>query len=597
MTGARQKVGNYAGVTVDRKEGVVKTPSGRLVRFVDLPGTYSLDARSPDEVIARDVVMGRNAEVGVPDAVVAVANASNLERGLALILELKALGKPLVLVLNMMDVARAHGLKIDLALLEKELGIPVVPVVATKKQGIGELLARIDLVTPQVGAAADPRWAGHERSTIAARFAEVDRILKLALASGQTTVRWTERIDRVVLHRVFGPVLLVGILIFIFQAIFTWASVPADWIEARVSDLGGWIGLVLPDGTLKSLLVDGVIAGVGSVVVFLPQILILFFFILLLEDSGYMARAAFIMDRLMGKVGLHGKAFIPLLSSYACAIPGIMAARAIASPKDRLTTILVAPLTTCSARLPVYTLLIAAFIPNQVIWGPLRLQGVVMFALYALGIAAALLFAFVLRRTILAGPKFPLHLEMPIYKMPSPLDLGVGLLERAKMFLRRAGTIIFSLSVLVWFLATHPAAPPDANGPAIHYSFAGRFGHLVEPIIKPIGFDWRLGVALVPGFAAREVMVSALGTVYAIEGAGDSESGTEALGHRISTEWGLPTALSLLVWYVFALQCLATVAVVRRETNSWRWTGFLFFALTGMAYLGSFITYRIAGGV
>lgn len=597
LTGGRQKVANYPGVTVERKEGAVTLPDGRTLTILDLPGTYSLDARTPDEEISRDVLLGGVVGEPIPQTLVAVADATNLERNLGLVLELKALGRPVVLALNMMDLARDRGLELDLAVLSRELGIPVVATVAVKKQGIAELLQEVarsigtqSLASTKTSSIA-PEWKRPEHADVRARFAEVDRVLKLATRKATRPSIWTDRIDRVVLHPVFGFLLFGAVLAFVFQAIFTWASVPADVIEGGVAALGQWLGGWMSEGALRSLLVDGVIAGVGSVLVFLPQILLLFLFILLLEDSGYMARAAFLMDRAMGGVGLHGRAFIPLLSSFACAIPGIMSARTIGSPRDRLTTILVAPLTTCSARLPVYALLIAAFIPNTDVLGPLKLQGLVMFGLYLAGGIAPLAVAYVFRRSLLKGPKPPLLIELPTYKWPSFKGVGIGLFERAKIFLRRAGTVILSLSILIWFLSSYPKAPIGAAEPAIHYSYAGQIGHAVEPVLKPLGFDWRVGIALIPGFAAREVMVSALGTVYAIEGANEEATQT-ALGQKLSSSWSLATALSLLVWYIFAPQCLSTLAVVRRETNSWKWTFFMLAYMTALAFLASFVTFQ-----
>lgn len=586
LTGSRQKVANYPGVTVERKEGFIVLPEGLQLRVLDLPGTYSLDARTPDEEITRDVVLGRHPSEVQPGVLVAVVDATNLERNLGLVLELKELGIPMVLALNMMDLARKRGLELDLPKLEAELGVRIVPTVAVRREGLDKLLTEVRAC--KVGAPAQCPWQKPSGSEIRARFNRVDAILKAAVNHRTKPARWTQRIDRVVLHPVLGFVVLLAMLGLIFQAIFSWAAVPADAIEAGVGAFGKWVETLLSAGPFRSLLVDGVIAGVGSVLVFLPQILILFAFVFLLEDSGYLSRAAFLMDRLMGAVGLHGRAFIPLLSSYACAIPGVMATRTIANPKDRLATILVAPLTTCSARLPVYTLLVGAFIPNRAVLGGLGLQGLVLFGLYLAGTIAPLAVAWVLRHTVLKGPRPSLLLELPTYKRPSLRGLLIGLMERAKIFLRRAGTVILGLSILIWLLSSYPQAPAGSLEPAIHHSFAGRIGHAIEPLLKPIGFDWRVGVALVPGFAAREVMVGALGTVYAVE------SGEAELGAQLAASWSLATALSLIVWYIFAPQCLSTLAVVRRETNSWRWAGFLMLYMTALAYLGSFATFHLA---
>ncbi|MEN9722069.1 MAG: ferrous iron transport protein [Pseudomonadota bacterium] len=608
LTGSRQKVANYPGVTVERKEGAIALPEGRTLRVLDLPGTYSLDARTPDEAITRDVLLGRVRGESLPVALIAVVDATNLERNLGLVMELRELGVPLVLALNMMDLAHRRGLELDLQALSQELHVPVIPTVAVKGRGLPELLSAVEsAIQANACPVAVPDWKKPDAERIRARFQEVDRILKVCTKKSSAPAYWTERLDRVFLHPVLGFIVLGAVLALMFQAIFSWASVPQDAIEGAVAALGRWVGGFLAEGPLRSLLVDGVIAGVGSVLVFLPQILILYAFILILEDSGYLARAAFIMDRVMGGVGLHGRAFIPLLSSYACAIPGILSTRTIANPRDRLATILVAPLTTCSARLPVYTLLVGAFVPNITLWGPFRLQGAVLFGLYLLGTLAPLLVAWVLRKTLLRGPKPPLLMELPTYKRPSVRGVLLGLWERSRLFMRRAGTVILSLSVLVWFLSSYPQAPATVSGraeveevgsarvseaqlPAIHYSYAGKIGHAIEPFLRPLGFDWRVGIALIPGFAAREVMVSALGTVYAVEG--DEENLQQELGARLASSWTLATALSLMVWYIFAPQCLSTLAVVRRETNTWRWAFFLLGYMTALAYLASFFTYQ-----
>jgi ferrous iron transport protein B len=598
LTGGKQKVGNYPGVTVERKEGSVTTASGRTLAVLDLPGTYSLDARTPDEEITKKVLLGMQEGELCPEALIAVADATNLERNLGLILELKKVGIPVVLALNMMDLAASRGLVLDLDVLSRELEIPVVPTVAVKKRGTSELLAAVEKILPLASSREKLSWQEPNAEEIRKRFAEVDRILKAATRTNPKPTYWTDRIDRIVLHPVWGSLLLAAVLALMFQAIFSWADAPQDWIKNGISWVAQTIGHFLGDGPLKNLLCDGIIAGVGAVLVFLPQILLLFLFILILEDSGYMARAAFLMDRLMGRVGLHGRAFIPLLSSFACAIPGIMATRTIETRRDRLTTILVAPLTTCSARLPVYSLLIAAFIPNRVVFGPLRLQGLVMFGLYAAGILAALLMAVIFRLTLLRGPKPPLLMELPTYKVPSVPNILLGLLERSKLFIRRAGTVILTLSVVLWFLASYPKAPANADPakPAVSYSYAGRIGQALEPLVKPIGFNWQITVALIPGFAAREVMIGALGTVYAVENSSGGEDGlVQALGNKIAKDWSLATALSLLVWYILSCQCVSTLAVTRRETNSWTWPTLMFVYMTVLAYSASFLTYHVAG--
>ena len=606
LTGGRQKVGNYAGVTVERKEGTVLGHFGFDVQVLDLPGTYSLDARTPDEVVTRDVLLGQVAHERVPALLVAVADATNLERNLSLVLELRDLGKPLVLALNMMDLALARGLEIDLAILERELGFPVIPTVAVKREGTEALVRAVENRLRAEGETAflsiSASLPEATFTTVRERFLEVDRILAASIRKPLAPTLWTDRIDHIVLHPVFGTFVLIAVLTLMFQAIFSLAEIPKGWIDLGVKALGQGVFTLLPDGALRSLLVDGMIAGVGGVLVFLPQILLLFFFILILEDSGYMPRAAFLMDRLMGKVGLNGRSFIPLLSSYACAIPGIMATRAIPSPRDRLVTILIAPLTTCSARLPVYTLLIGAFIPHRTVFGILGLPGVVMMVLYFSGIAAALLMALLFRQFVFKGPRPELILELPTYKWPSVRNVTLGLWERAMIFVRRAGTIILALTVILWFLSSYPKAPESSKDPAIYSSYAGRIGHAIEPVIRPLGFDWRIGVALIPGFAAREVMVSALATVYAVEtregpnseGTATEEANVKALGDVLAKSWSLATALSLLAWYVIALQCVSTVAVAHRETNSWRWPLLMLGYLTALAYAGSFLTYHVA---
>jgi ferrous iron transport protein B len=591
LTGSRQKVANYAGVTVERKEGVATTPAGRKVRVLDLPGTYSLRARSPDEEVTRDVVLGRFRGEPAPDVLVCVADATNLRLVLRLILELRQVGRPAVLALNMYDIARRQGLDIDLEGLSAELGMPVVPTVAVRKGGIDALLAEVDRVA--ASGVHETTWREPDAAEIRAAHREAERILKAAVKPPKRPDTWTGRLDGVLLHPLAGMVILLTVLFLMFQAVFAWATPLVDGIDAGFIALGGLISQALPDNLFRSLLVDGLIAGVGSVVVFLPQILILFLFILLLEDFGYMARAAFLMDRIMGGAGLHGRAFIPLLSSFACAIPGIMATRVIENKRDRMTTIMVAPLMTCSARIPVYTLIIGAFVPRGTVWG-MNLQGLVMFGLYATGIVSALVVAFVLRRLMWRGTSEPFIMELPAYKTPDPKNLALNLLQRAKVFMRRAGMMILPLMVLVWFLSTFPGPPEGAVGPAIDYSFAGRLGHLLEPVFAPIGFSWQMVVALIPGLAAREVAVGALGAVYAVQGA---EEAVGALGSVLAQDWSLATALSFLAWYVFAPQCVATLGVVGRETNSWRWPVFMFVYLTVLAYLAAFVVFHTASAV
>ncbi|MGB2680836.1 MAG: ferrous iron transporter B, partial [Candidatus Competibacter sp.] len=586
LTGGRQKTANYPGVTVERKSGFLKTPDGHAVEVLDLPGSYSLRARSPDEAITRDVVLGRQQRETLPDAIVCVTDATNLNQHLRLLLELRPLGRPLILALNMMDIAQRRGCRIDTEALSRELGIPVVTTVAMRKSGVRELLDRIDaLLKHPAGdsATALDDWQEPSPDAIRAYHHEVGRVLRQAVVEEGAPARVTRQLDRVLLHPIAGPLALLALLFLMFQAVFSWAEAPMDWIDGSVSGLQQWLAAHLSESLLKSLLVDGIIAGVGGVVVFLPQILILFLFILVLEDSGYMTRAAFLMDRLMSAAGLNGRSFIPLLSSFACAVPGVMATRAIAHPLDRLVTILIAPLMTCSARLPVYVLLIAAFVPNTAVWGGIGLQGLVMFGLYATGIVGALAVAAVLRLTLLKGGRQPLLMELPSYKWPNAANVLLGLWDRVKIFMRRIGTIILSLMVILWFLSTFPAPPAGAAEPAIYYSFAGLIGRGLEPLLAPIGFNWQIAIALVPGLAASEVAVAALGTVYALSG--DEGAVAGSLAATLAQDWTLATALSLLAWYVFAPQCLATLAAVRRETNSWRWAAFMFAYLMALAYL------------
>lgn len=590
LTGAHQKVANYAGVTVERKEGVIRAASGRTMSVLDLPGTYSLRARSLDEEVTRDAVLGRLAGETSPDVVVCVADATNLRLVLRLILELKAVGRPMVLALNMYDIAQRQGLRIDLEALHAELGVPIVTTVATRKRGIDDLIAAIE---NQAAAAAvsESRWRSPDAADLRTDAREAERIMRACVRPPERPDTLTGKVDSVLLHPVGGLIILFALLFVMFQAVFTWATPLMDGIEGGIGWIGGVVATVLPDGLLQSLLVDGVISGVGSVLVFLPQILILFLFIIALEDFGYMARAAFLMDKIMGGAGLHGRAFIPLLSSFACAIPGVMAARVIDSKRDRLTTILVAPLMTCSARIPVYTLIIAAFIPNETVWGFANLQGLVMFGLYAAGIISALLVSLVIRKVFWRGAVAPFMMELPTYKMPDLKSVGYNLWIRVKIFLNRAGRIILPAVIILWVLATFPYAPENATLPAIDYSFAGMIGRALEPIFAPIGFNWQMIIALIPGMAAREVAVAALGTTYAIA---DAENATGLLGSTLASHWSLATALSFLAWYIFAPQCVATLGVVRRETNSLKWTWIMIGYMFGLAYLASLVTYHVA---
>ena len=592
LTGSRQKVANYAGVTVERKEGSLLTPSGLRIRILDLPGAYSLDPLTPDEQVTADVLLGRWAGESQPDFVVCVTDATNLRQNLRLVLSLKRLGVPMVVALNMSDIARRKGILIDANRLAQELGVPVVETVGVKANGVQSLIKILNAtVSPTRGKNA-AAWLPLSAADIEHDQTEVRRILRLVGGDRLEGVTLSDQVDAVVLHPLLGPVILAVILFLVFQAVFAWAQLPMDAIKAGVANFGAWLGAALPASLLRNLLINGILAGAGSVLVFLPQIIILFFFILILEDSGYLPRAAFLLDRVMGSVGLSGRAFIPLLSSFACAIPGIMATRTIQNPRDRLATIMIAPLMTCSARLPVYALIIGAFIPRQRIWGGLELQGVVLFALYVAGVASAMAVAFVLKRSGKSTHFQALMLELPAYHWPNLRNLGIGLWQRVEIFMTRVGTIILSLMVILWALSSFPAPPPGATGPAIQYSIAGHLGAWLAVLFKPIGFNWQISIALVPGLAAREVAVGALGTVYALSATADNMS--SALTPLITQSWSLPTALSLLAWYVFAPQCLSTLATVKRETNSWRYPIIMAAYLFAMAYLGSWLTYRIA---
>lgn len=591
LTGARQKVANYAGVTIERKEGSFTLPGGRALRVLDLPGAYSLTAHTPDEAITRDVVAGLRAGEQSPDAIVCVVNATNLRLNLRLVLEIKRLGLPMVLALNMVDVARKRGIEIDTARLSQELGMPVVETVAVQAGGEKTLLAALDAM-PLAGGLKPQPLSSIDAVPVEDTQREVRRIIDATVSYDKDTGNLSEQIDRVVLHPVAGPILLAALMFLIFQAVFSWAAPVMDAIKDGVGALGEWVSAGIAPGPLHSLIVDGIFGGVGSVLVFLPQILILFFFILILEDCGYLPRAAFLLDRMMGGVGLSGRAFIPLLSSFACAIPGVMAARTIQNPRDRLVTIMIAPLMTCSARLPVYALVIAAFIPDREVGWGFNLQGLVLFLLYAIGIVSAMGVAWFMKRSMGAKGQQPLMLELPAYHWPHLHNLALGLWERARIFLTRVGTTILTLMILVWFLSSFPGAPEGATHPPIYYSVAGMLGRALEYIFAPIGFGWQICIALVPGMAAREVAVGALGTVYALSSAGDDVA--TALTPIIASSWSMATALSLLAWYVFAPQCLSTLSVVRRETGRTRYALLMAGYMFALAYVASFITYRVA---
>jgi ferrous iron transport protein B len=587
LTGARQKVGNYPGVTVERHAGRIVLADGRPVELVDLPGTYSLTPSSPDEQVTRDTIMGLQAGERVPSALIIVVDAANLDNHLRFAMELIALGKPVVVALNMFDLATRDGLLIDVPALAQTLGAPVVPTVAVRRRGLDDLRAALGA---QLTLAVDRPHTLLAEDTLAGRQRHARRIAKSVTVETGTARRLTESIDRIVLHPIMGWVVFLALMFLMFQAVFTLAAVPADLIDSGIGAAQQAVHTAMPNTLLRSLLTDGILAGVGAVVVFLPQIVILFAFILVLEASGYMVRAAFLMDWLMSKVGLSGRAFIPLLSSFACAIPGIMATRTIDDPKDRLTTILIAPLMTCSARLPVYTMIIAAFIPSHPLIGPFGLQGLVMLGLYLAGILGAFVAALFLRRTVTKGKPASFMMEMPKYQLPVPRDLMIGLWQRAWAFLRRAGTIIAFTTIVLWALLSFPRVPGGDPTSQIDHSIAGRIANGLAVVVKPIGFDRDIALALIPAMAAREVAVSALATVNAID-APDDDLKAEKLGRSLAAKWSLPTALAFLAWFVFAPQCISTIAVVRRETNGWKWPGFMLAYLFALAYAAAGITY------
>ncbi|BCT91062.1 ferrous iron transporter B [Lysobacter helvus] len=582
LTGSRQKVANYAGVTVERKEGRFLAPSGRHYALLDLPGAYSLHAASLDEAITRDLCRGFYPGEAAPDVIVCVVDATNLRLHLRFALEVRALGRPMVLAVNMMDAARRRGIEVDLGALERELGVPVVPTIAVRRDGARELVASLDRMSPAAQAPHAAQLADPE-----ALHAETRRLLALAVTMPRRTAEIDDALDRWLLHPVFGLLALGVVMFLIFQAVYAWAKPVMDLIDAGSSALGAWTAAALPPGPLNSLLVDGIISGVGGVIVFLPQILVLFAFILALEESGYLPRAAFLLDRMMASAGLSGRSFIPLLSSFACAIPGIMATRSIQDPRDRLATIIVAPLMTCSARLPVYALLIGAFIPAQKV-GWFNLQGLVLFALYAAGIVSALAVAWVMKKWRRDKSEHPLLLELPSYRMPHPRDLALGLWERAMIFLKRVGGIILALTILLWVLLYFPNGGGDVT-----QSFAGRIGHAMTFVFAPVGFNWQICIALIPGMAAREVAVSSLATVYALSSVDDAAA-AHALSPLIQSGWSIATGLSLLVWYIYAPQCLSTLATIKRETGSWKHVAISAGYLFALAYVASLVTYQVA---
>jgi ferrous iron transport protein B len=627
LTGLKQKVANYPGVTVERKEGPWQL-NGNTANLIDLPGLYSLDATSLDEHIARDIITGDQAGVPKPDAIVAVVDATNLERNLYLVMQLLEFGVPVVVALTMIDVFEREKHEIDVEMLATLLKTPVVPITAKSGRGRAELAAKLKEVigtkpvVPYDVENEQPDSGPHGK--IFARYNFISNAVQESVwHSDQKQHRLSERIDRVLTHRIFGLVILVGILLVVFQTIFSWARLPMDLLEYVFGSLRNVVQSAMPAGVLTDLLCDGIIAGVGGVVVFLPQILLLFFFISILEDSGYLARAAFLLDKLMSRVGLHGKAFLPLMSSFACAIPGIMATRTIESRRDRFATIMIAPFMSCSARLPVYTLMIATFFAGQTVFGFVSLGAVLMLAMYTLGIVVAICIAFILKRTVLKAPPPPFLMELPPYRLPNLRTVFQNMLTRAMLFLKRAGTVILAISIILWALTYFPRSSqqleissqqgsgvavyneqPSANNEQssgseqIKHSFAGTLGRAIEPAIKPLGFDWKIGVALIASFAAREVLVSTLSIIYNVGKDENEQSPTLIAAVRdAKTDDGKPawtplTALTLMVFFVLAMQCMSTVAVVRRETNSWTWPLFMIGYMTALAYIGAFITFQ-----
>ncbi|OOH86494.1 ferrous iron transporter B [Pasteurellaceae bacterium 15-036681] len=596
LTGSNAKVANYAGVTVDKLEG--KFVADPNISIVDLPGTYSLRTTSADEAVARDMLLGKLGKQ--PDAIIAVADATNLRMTLRMVLELKLLGLPMVVALNLSDIAYQRGLRIDVAKLSEKLGVPVVETVAIKREKPLALFQAIQQLSVE-NKSFDLNSVESQLNTLDSQklYQQVEEILTEVVLSHLTLPTWHQNLDKIVMHPILGIGLLLVILLLVFQAVYSWAAPIMESIESVFGALGEWVVETLPEGVLADLLVNGVIAGVGGVLVFLPQITILFAFILLLEDSGYLPRAAYLLDSLLARSGLSGRAFIPLLSSFACAVPAVMSARTIQDPRERLVTIAIAPMLTCSARLPVYTLIIGAIIPEQTVFGIFNLQGLTLFSLYVIGIFSAGLAAYITKRFALRKGKiqqFPLLMELPTYRMPNFKHICSSLLERVSAFLKRAGTVIFALSVILWVLVTYPEAPVDATAPAIDYSFAGMIGHIIQPIFAPLGFTWQMCIAMVPGLAAREVVVAALGTVYAV-GGGSEEMIENALIPIVNLDWGLPTAFAFIAWYIYAPMCLATLAVIKRETKSTKQTMIITGYLLALAYIFAFIVYHIALGV
>ena len=627
LTGLNQKVANYPGVTVERKEGVWDW-QGASATLIDLPGLYSLDATSLDEQIARDIITGNVESIPKPDVIVSVVDATNLERNLYLTTQLFEYGIPVVIALSMIDVFEKRKHEIDIEKLSASLGAPVIAVNAKADRGKADLAEKVLEVAgtkPSVPYELNGGSPDGENAKIFARYNFISGAVQEAVRhNDKREHRISEKIDRVLTHKVFGLAILVLILLTVFQAIFSWATLPMDLLEQGFGALGDGARTLLPEGVLADLVVDGIIAGVGGVLVFLPQILLLFLFISILEDTGYLARAAFLLDKLMSRVGLHGKAFLPLMSSFACAIPGIMATRTIENRRDRFATIMIAPFMSCSARLPVYTLMIGAFFAGQTVFGFISLGAILMLAMYTLGIVVALIVAFVLKRTLLKAPPPPFIMELPPYRMPSVRTVLQNMLTRAWLFVKRAGTVILAISIILWALMYFPratltsSAPMEAElsaskdtdegdpsvelplpeGEQLRNSFAGRLGHLIEPVIQPLGFDWKIGVALIASFAAREVLVSTLSIIYNVGKDENEESETLISAIRNAKDdngrivWTPLTALTLMVFFVLAMQCMSTVAIVRRETNSWSWTLFMVGYMTGLAYLAAFLTFQ-----
>jgi len=628
LTGLNQKVANYPGVTVERKEGIWDL-GDRSATLIDLPGLYSLDATSLDEQIARDVITGKVESVPRPDVIVSVVDATNLERNLYLTTQLFEYGVPVVVALTMIDVFEKRKHEIDIGKLSTGLGVPVIAVNAKADRGKSELADKVDELagaTPKVPHELNGGSPEGDNARIFARYNFISNAVQDSVKhNDKREHRVSEKIDRVLTHKVFGLAILVLILLTVFQAIFSWATLPMDLLDKGFGALGDGVRSSMPPGILTDLLVDGIIAGVGGVLVFLPQILLLFLFISILEDTGYLARAAFLLDKLMSRVGLHGKAFLPLMSSFACAIPGIMATRTIENKRDRFATILIAPFMSCSARLPVYTLMIGAFFAGQTVFGFVSLGAVLMLAMYTLGITVALIVAFILKRTLLKAPPPPFIMELPPYRMPSIRTVFQNMITRAWLFVKRAGTVILAISIILWALMYFPRSVPPSvagsqqgqvalnneqrttnneppaplpEGEQLRNSFAGRLGHTIEPVIRPLGFDWKIGVALIASFAAREVLVSTLSIIYNVGKDENEQSETLISAIRDAKDdngklvWTPLTALTLMVFFVLAMQCMSTVAIVRRETNSWSWTLFMVGYMTGLAYLASFLTYQ-----